>query len=83
VVDAVELGGRGLAAADVVAVARLGRPVRLADAARLEMNGSAALVDGFVASREAVYGVTNGFGSLADTVIPVERTGELQVALVR
>jgi histidine ammonia-lyase len=83
VVDAVELGGRGLTAADVIAVARRGQPVRLGEAARAEMHGSAALVDGFVASREPVYGVTTGFGSLADTVIPVERTAELQVALVR
>ena len=30
-----------------------------------------------------MYGVTTGFGSLADTVIPPERTAELQVALVR
>jgi histidine ammonia-lyase len=83
VVDAVELDGRGLAAVDVVAVARLGQPARLGDAARVEMDRSAALVDGFVASREPVYGVTTGFGSLADTVIPVERTAELQIALVR
>ncbi len=82
-VDAVEVDGRGLAAIDVVAVARFGRPARLGDAARAEMHRSAALVDGFVASREPVYGVTTGFGSLADTVIPVERTAELQVALVR
>jgi histidine ammonia-lyase len=83
VVDVVELDGRGLAATDVVAVARLGHLARLGDAARTEMDRSAALVDGFVASREPVYGVTTGFGSLADTVIPVERTAELQVALVR
>ena len=36
---------------------------------------SAALVDGFVAGDRPVYGVTTGFGSLADTVIPHERTG--------
>jgi histidine ammonia-lyase len=30
-----------------------------------------------------VYGVTTGFGSLATTRIPTERTGELQLALLR
>jgi histidine ammonia-lyase len=83
VVDVVELAGRGLSTVDVVAVARLGRTARLADVARVEMQRSAALVDGFVARGVPVYGVTTGFGSLADTVIPVERTAELQVALVR
>lgn len=47
------------------------------------MAASAALIDGFVASDTAVYGVTTGFGALANTAIPAERTAELQVALVR
>ena len=44
---------------------------------------SAALVEQFVASDAPVYGVTTGFGSLANTAIPPERTAELQLALVR
>jgi histidine ammonia-lyase len=79
----VELRGRGLRIADVVAVARGGAPVLLADSARAEVDASAALVDGFVAADTPVYGVTTGFGSLADTAIPPARTAELQLALVR
>jgi histidine ammonia-lyase len=79
----VELRGRGLRIADVVAVARGNAPVTLADSARAEVEASAALVDGFVAADTPVYGVTTGFGSLADTAIPPERTAELQLALVR
>ena len=79
----VTLQGRGLTIDDVVAVARRHAPVRLADEARAAMERSAALVDGFVAGETPVYGVTTGFGSLAATVIPAERTAELQVALVR
>lgn len=75
--------GRGLSIADVVAVARGHAGVRLGDSARAAMERSAALVDGFVAGDTPVYGVTTGFGSLAGTVIPAERTAELQVALVR
>ncbi len=74
---------RGLTAADVVAVARDGAAVELTRAARDAMAASAALVDGFLAADEPVYGVTTGFGSLATTSIPPERTAELQVALVR
>jgi histidine ammonia-lyase len=47
------------------------------------MQASAALVEGYVAADTPVYGVTTGFGSLANTVIPADRTAELQVALVR
>jgi histidine ammonia-lyase len=79
----VELHGRGVSIADVVAVARHRAPARLSAQARVAMAASAALVDGFVASDTPVYGVTTGFGSLAGTVIPAERTAELQVALVR
>ena len=75
--------GRGLRIADVVDVARHGARVELGDTARAAMARSAALVDGYVAGDTPVYGVTTGFGSLANTAIPKERTAELQVALVR
>ena len=79
----IALRGRGVKIANVVAVARYGTKAFLSDDARLAMAKSAALVDGFVASENPVYGVTTGFGSLAATVIPSGRTAELQVALVR
>jgi histidine ammonia-lyase len=79
----VVLDGLGLRIDDVVAVARRHVPVALSDRARAEMQQSADLIEGFVASDQPVYGVTTGFGSLAGTVIPAERTAELQVALVR
>jgi len=69
--------------AEVVAVAREGVTAELTSSAREAMQRSAALIDGFVAGNTPVYGVTTGFGSLASTVIPAERTAELQVALVR
>jgi histidine ammonia-lyase len=79
----IELRGRGTTIDDVVAVARHGVPVRLGDDARRAMERSAELVDGFVAADRTVYGVTTGFGSLANTAIPPARTAELQIALVR
>ena len=81
--DVLELHGRGLTIADVVSVARHGTPAVLAADARADMDRSAALVDAFVRSDTPVYGVTTGFGSLANTAIPPARTAELQLALVR
>ena len=57
--------------------------VVLSASARAAMDASAKLVDGFLAADEPVYGVTTGFGSLATTSIPPERTAELQLALIR
>ena len=81
--DSIELAGKGLRIADVVAVVRHGAQVRLGEAARAAMQRSADVVDGLIADERPVYGVTTGFGALADTAIPAERTAELQVALVR
>jgi histidine ammonia-lyase len=81
--DAIELAGAGLQVDDVVAVARQDAEVWLAASAREEMERSASLIDAIVAADAPVYGVTTGFGSLADTVIPPERTAEMQLALIR
>lgn len=81
--EQVTVAGQGLTIDDVVSVARFGAIAHLRDDARSAMERSASLVDGFVAGETPVYGVTTGFGSLAGTVIPRERTAELQVALVR
>ena len=79
----IQLGSHGVTLDEVVTVARRRAPVELSVEAEAAMARSAALVDGFVAGNTPVYGVTTGFGSLASSVIPAERTEELQVALVR
>jgi histidine ammonia-lyase len=79
----VELSPRGLTAADVVAVARGGERARLGAAARRKMADSAAVVARLADSEEPTYGVSTGFGSLANTRIPASRREELQRALVR
>ncbi len=81
--ETVRIEGRGLTIGDVVQVARHRSPAALTESARAAMQRSAAMIDGFVGSATPVYGVTTGFGSLANTVIPADRTAELQVALVR
>ncbi len=77
------LASGGAAAEDVIAVARHGAKVTLAESARHVIARSAAIVDGLAGQAEPVYGVSTGFGSLATTVIPPERREELQRALIR
>ncbi|MDQ1466006.1 MAG: histidine ammonia-lyase [Actinomycetota bacterium] len=79
----IELTGAGLTRADVVAVARSNEQVTLAVTARAAMEASAAIVERLAESEDPVYGVSTGFGSLANTVIPPERREELQRALLR
>ena len=79
----IELTGTGLTGDDVVAVARDDAPVTLAPEARSAMEASAAVVERLAGREEPVYGVSTGFGSLANVSIPVERREELQRALVR
>ena len=79
----IELGSGGVAAGDVVGVAREGIRAELSDQAREAMAETAAVVDRLAASEEPAYGVSTGFGSLAQTAIPAERRIELQRALIR
>jgi histidine ammonia-lyase len=79
----VELTGTGLSPGDVVAVAREDAPVTLTREARAAMERSASVVAGLADRVEPAYGVTTGFGSLANVAIPDERREELQRALVR
>jgi histidine ammonia-lyase len=81
--DRVRIGTGGVAAGEVVAVARHGAPVELTDDAVDALVRGAAVVDRLVDAPEPVYGVTTGFGALANTTIPTERSAELQTALVR
>jgi histidine ammonia-lyase len=79
----VVVGRNGVAPQDVIDVARRGARVVLGDDAREALERGAEVVAGLLDKPEPVYGVSTGFGALADTVIPVERSAELQLALVR
>src|SRR3982750_4142044 len=81
--ELLELFGASLTQADVVAVARRDRPVELSPDAYAAMEPSAAAVERIAASDEPAYGVSTGFGSLANVSIPPERRAELQRALIR
>jgi histidine ammonia-lyase len=78
----VVLDGHSLTLDDVVAVAN-GAPVELAPAARARMDRANEVVAALVASNAVAYGVTTGFGKLADVAIPRDRLDELQVNLIR
>jgi histidine ammonia-lyase len=73
----------GISPADVLAVARGTARVELADATIAAMATSRAIVDAIERDGRPVYGVSTGFGALANTFIPPERRAELQHSLIR
>jgi histidine ammonia-lyase len=79
----VQLTGAPVTLEQVVAVARRDEPVVLGPDARAAMERSAAVVADLAASSEPAYGVSTGFGSLANVRIPAARREELQRALIR
>ncbi|MEI2704434.1 MAG: histidine ammonia-lyase [Ilumatobacteraceae bacterium] len=78
----VHLDGPGVTIADVCAVARGGATVRLTEGAIERMDAARRIVED-LAHGEPVYGISTGFGALANVSIPEDRRTALQAALVR
>ncbi|MGA2695370.1 MAG: histidine ammonia-lyase [Terriglobales bacterium] len=73
----VEVGGK-LQISDVVRVARERAHVRLAEAAKPKIAASRAYVEQLVAGNQTVYGLTTGFGKLANIRIAQQDLQALQ-----
>ena len=79
----VTLGISGVTFADVIAVARYGAKVSLAPEAIASMQKSRAYIEGHAAGAIPVYGVSTGFGALANRHIDVKDRTQLQKSLIR
>ncbi|HEX5542789.1 MAG TPA: histidine ammonia-lyase [Micromonospora sp.] len=73
----------GVSPTDVLAVARGDAAVALDPAALEAMAASREIVEKIEQDGRPVYGVSTGFGALANTFIEPERRAELQHALIR
>src|SRR5919201_1371002 len=80
--DRVVLTGGPLQVAEVVAVARDRVPVELGEPGRKRMAGAREVVERAVAEGRRVYGVSTGFGLLANTAVPRRDLEELQRRIV-
>ena len=78
-----QLSGRRLPLAEIAQVALAREPVEIAAAAKKAISASRGVVEEIVARRAIVYGVSTGFGKLADVHIPSDKLEQLQVNLVR
>ncbi|SEF78613.1 histidine ammonia-lyase [Actinacidiphila yanglinensis] len=79
----VVVGARGVAAEDVLAVARGGARVEISADALEGVARARDVIDALAAKPEPVYGVSTGFGALAVRHISPELRAQLQRSLVR
>ncbi len=80
----IEIDGHSLTLEDVARVAfDPGERVTLAPLGRERLEAARRVVEERIASGEHVYGVTTGFGRLAEVVIPPDQRVALQVNVVR
>ncbi len=80
--DTVLLRNDGLTIKDLAAIARGGAPVRITAGAYERLQKSSDLISKWVAKEEKVYGVTTGFGNLADVSISGTDARQLQKNLL-
>jgi histidine ammonia-lyase len=81
--DPVVLGAVGVAIDDVVAVARDRRRVLVSADAAQALERSHALATALISGDRAVYGLSTGFGALAERYIAPRERAALQIGLVR
>src|SRR3954452_20903031 len=77
------LNGEDLTPEDVLAVARRRAVVAISADAMHKVTRCRAVVDNLLEARASVYGLTTGFGSLRDILIPPEHVRQLQQNLIR
>ena len=80
--ETIELDGRHLSLEAIEAVAN-GAPVRIAAEAWTRVKAAREFVEARFADGDAIYGVTTGFGRLANVQIAPEDAAQLQLNLVR
>ncbi len=77
------LGSSGVSFQDVIDVARYGAKVAIAPEASAAIIFSRKFIEEYAASDTPVYGVSTGFGALANRHIAVEDRVQLQKSLIR
>jgi len=79
----ISLGTTGVSFADVIAVARYGARVELSGGAVAAIDKARLFIDEYAAGGIPVYGVSTGFGALANRHIDVKDRTQLQKSLIR
>src|SRR5688572_7513604 len=79
----IQLDGESLTLEHLTSIADDAEQVSLAGPAAERVDRARRVVDGKAAGDAAVYGINTGFGALAETAIPRDQLGALQLNLLR
>ncbi len=79
----VVLNTSGVSFQDVMDVARYGAKVEISDQAKKAIDASRKYIDDYTKGGKAIYGVSTGFGALADKFIEPGDRVQLQKSLIR
>jgi histidine ammonia-lyase len=79
----VVLNTSGVSFEDVIDVARYGAKVEISDEAKKAIDASRRYIDDYTKGGKAIYGVSTGFGALADKFIEPQDRVQLQKSLIR
>jgi len=79
----IQLCGHPLSLREIARVALDKEPVAIGPQTQAAIHASRRVVEEIVARRAVIYGVSTGFGKLADVQIPPDQLEQLQVNLVR
>jgi histidine ammonia-lyase len=77
------IDGESLSLPDLVAIADDHAAIALSEAAAARVDAARAVVEAKAEAGDAVYGINTGFGALAETPIPRDALGALQLNLLR
>lgn len=82
--EPLSIQGRGLRIADLIDVARHGRPVRLSDDPRVlnVLEASRATIHAAIGNGQRIYGVNSGFGGMGHVNVPRADAARLQSNLL-
>ena len=81
--ETIAVGVGGLSFDDVVAVARHGAPVELTEQSLEAIRESSAVIAHLAHDENPHYGISTGFGALANKKIPRDKREQLQRSLIR
>ena len=81
--NTVILNTDGVSFADVINVARFNAKVEISAQAKAAIDKSRKYIDEYTQSGKAIYGVSTGFGALADKFIEPKDRAQLQKSLIR
>ncbi len=79
----IQLAGQPLSLSELSKAAGGEGPIRIASAAHGRIKASRKVIEEIVERQGVVYGVSTGFGKLADVQVPVRELQQLQLNLVR